>query len=72
MNQDDLDKIKQIRKESKDAYKAWTRSDEDKIINLFLDGVSVAEIALKLNRTKGAIRAKIRKMELTSIKKNKP
>ncbi len=69
MNQDDFDKIKQIKKESKEAYKPWTRKDDDDMINLFFDGVSVGNMASKLNRTKGAIRARIRKMELTSIKK---
>lgn len=71
MNQDDFDKIKQIKKESKEAYKPWSRKDDDAMINLFFDGVSVSEMAVKLNRTKGAIRARIRKMELTSIKKKK-
>ncbi|WP_372645207.1 hypothetical protein [Ancylomarina sp.] len=69
MNQDDFDKMKEIKKENKEAYKPWTRKDDDEMLNLFFDGVSVANIAMKLNRTKGAIRAKIRKMELTQIKK---
>ncbi len=69
MDQDDFDKIKQIKKENKEAYKPWTRKDDDEMLNLFFDGVSVANIAIKLKRTKGSIRAKIRKMELTKIKK---
>ena len=69
MDQDDFDKIKQIKKENKEAYKPWTRKDDDEMLNLFFDGVSVANIAIKLKRTKGSIRSKIRKMELTKIKK---
>ena len=69
MDQKDFDAIKKIKKEHKEAFKSWTRKDDDEMLNLFFDGVSVADIALKLNRTKGAIRAKIRKMELTKIKK---
>jgi len=69
MNQDNFDKVKQIKKENKEAYKQWTRRDDDEMINLFFDGVSVSDMAFKLKRTKGAIRARIRKMELTSIKK---
>jgi hypothetical protein len=65
MDQDDFDKMK----ENKEAYKPWTRKDDDEMINLFFDGVSVSDMAIKLNRTKGAIRARIRKMELTQIKK---
>ncbi len=69
MDQDDFDKIKQIKKESKEAYKPWNRKDDDEMINLFFDGMPVSEMAIKLKRTKGAIRARIRKMELTQIKK---
>ena len=69
MDQDDFDKIKKIKKESKEAFKPWRRKDDDEMINLFFDGVPVSEMAIKLNRTKGAIRARIRKMELTQIKK---
>jgi len=69
MDQDDFDKIKQIKKENKEAYKPWNRKDDDEMINLFFDGIPVSEMAIKLKRTKGAIRARIRKMELTKIKK---
>ena len=69
MDQDDFDKMKEIKKENKEAYKPWNRKDDDEMINLFFDGVSVGDMAIKLNRTKGAIRARIRKMELTQIKK---
>ena len=71
MNQDNFDKIKKIKKDNKEAYKPWTRKDDDEMINLFFDGVSVSDMAIKLKRTKGAVRARIRKMELTSIKKTK-
>lgn len=69
MNQDDFNAIKKIKKENKEAYKSWTRKDDDEMINLFFDGISVGDMAIKLKRTKGAIRARIRKMELTQIKK---
>ncbi|WP_421920190.1 hypothetical protein [Marinifilum sp.] len=69
MDQKDFDKIKTIKKEHKEAYKPWNRGDDDELINLFFDGVPVGEMAIKLKRTKGAIRARIRKMELTKIKK---
>ena len=69
MDQDDFDKMKEIKKENKEAYKPWNRKDDDEMINLFFDGVSVGDMAIKLKRTKGAIRARIRKMELTQIKK---
>jgi len=71
MDQDKFDSIKKIKKENKEAYKPWTRKDDDEMINLFFDGVSVGDMALKLKRTKGAIRARIRKMGLTHIKKKK-
>ncbi len=69
MDQDDFDAIKKIKKENKLAYNPWSRKDDDELINLFFDGVAVGEMTIKLKRTKGAIRARIRKMELTKIKK---
>lgn len=69
MDQKDFDKIRKIKKEHKEAYNPWNRQDDDELINLFFDGVPVGEMAIKLKRTKGAVRARIRKMELTKIKK---
>ncbi len=69
MEQEDYDKIRKIKKENKEAYKDWSREDDDELINLFFDGMPVGEMALKLKRTKGAVRARIRKMELIHIKK---
>ncbi|WP_461643770.1 hypothetical protein [Labilibaculum euxinus] len=69
MNQDNFDSIKKIKKENQQAYNPWSRKDDDELINLFFDGVPVGEMAIKLKRTKGAIRARIRKMELIHIKK---
>jgi hypothetical protein len=69
MEQEDFDAIKKIKKENKQAYNPWSRGDDDELINLFFDGVPVGEMAIQLKRTKGAIRARIRKMELTHIKK---
>ncbi len=69
MDQEDFDKIRKIKKESKEAYKDWSREDDDELINLFFDGMPVGEMAIKLKRTKGAVRARIRKMELIHIKK---
>lgn len=69
MDQEDFDKIRKIKKESKEAYKDWSRADDDELINLFFDGIPVGEMAIQLKRTKGAVRARIRKMELIHIKK---
>ncbi|WP_321279042.1 hypothetical protein [Marinifilum fragile] len=69
MDQKDFDKIRKIKKEHKEACNPWNREDDDELINLFFDGVPVGEMAIKLKRTKGAVRARIRKMELTKIKK---
>lgn len=61
--------MKKFKTESKGAFTPWSREEDDELINLFLDGVAVGDMAVKLNRSKGAIRARIRKMELTQIKK---
>ncbi|NOU60689.1 hypothetical protein [Marinifilum caeruleilacunae] len=69
MDQKDFDKIRKIKKEHREAYSPWNREADDELINLFFDGVPVGEMAVKLKRTKGAVRARIRKMELSKIKK---
>lgn len=69
MSQNDFNSMKKIKTENKGAFTTWSREDDDELINLFLDGVAVGDMAVKLNRSKGAIRARIRKMELTQIKK---
>lgn len=69
MAQEDFDKIRKTNKEGKEVFNPWSRDDDDELINLFFDGVPVGEMAAKLNRSKGAVRARIRKMELTKIKK---
>lgn len=69
MSQNDFNSMKKIKTESKGAFTPWSREEDDELINLFLDGVAVGDMAVKLNRSKGAIRARIRKMELTQIKK---
>ena len=61
---------RRLQKENKEVFNPWSRDDDDdELINMFLDGVKVSDMAIKLNRTKGAIRARIRKMELIHIKK---
>ncbi|MBL4560225.1 MAG: hypothetical protein JKX79_04500 [Labilibaculum sp.] len=69
MDQEDFDAIKKIKKENKQAFNPWSRKDDDVLINCFFDGIPVGEMVIKLKRTKGAIRARIRKMELIHIKK---
>jgi hypothetical protein len=54
-----------IRKKHKAAYKRWTDKLDDELTVMYSDGVNVPDLAKHFGRTKGAIRARIKKFELT-------
>ena len=55
-----VDKIRTVYKE---AYKAWTKELDDELSVLYNEGVSIKDLAKHFGRTKGAIRARINKLE---------
>lgn len=46
------------------AYKAWTKQEEELLLQLYRRGKKISEIATDLQRNAGAIRARIKKLEL--------
>jgi superfamily I DNA/RNA helicase len=54
----------EIRKTHKDAYKRWTEELDDELTLMYCDGVNVKDLAKHFGRTKGAIRSRIKKLEL--------
>lgn len=50
------------REKSKSAYAPWTDSEDKKLLKLFEQGKSGKELATTLNRTTGAIAARIKKL----------
>ncbi|WP_294287873.1 UvrD-helicase domain-containing protein [uncultured Chryseobacterium sp.] len=56
--------VEKIRTTHKGAYKPWTQDEDDELAGMFSDGCPIKEIADHLGRTKGAIVARIKKLEL--------
>lgn len=56
--------IEEIRKTHKTAYKPWTKELDDEFELLYCEGKKVSELAVHFGRTSGAIRSRIKKLEL--------
>jgi len=56
--------IDEIRKSHKQAYEPWTAESDKKLVRLFRQGKTVSELSEIFGRTKGAIRARIKKLLL--------
>lgn len=59
--------LEKIREEHNEAYKPWTTELDDELTVMYCEGVNVRDMALHFNRTKGAIRSRIKKLELEEI-----
>jgi hypothetical protein len=46
-----------------DAYKPWTEELDDELTRMYLEGADIREIAQTMGRTKGAIKARLEKLE---------
>lgn len=53
-----------IREKHPQAYQPWSLEDDEKLETLFCEGKSVKELASILERNDGAIRSRIKKLEL--------
>lgn len=59
--------LEQVRTTHKGAYKPWTQDEDEELAGMFSDGCPIKEIADHLGRTKGAIVARIKKLELENF-----
>ena len=59
--------LEQVRMAHKGAYKPWTQDEDEELAGMFSDGCPIKEIADRLGRTKGAIVARIKKLELENF-----
>ncbi len=59
--------IEQIRDKNQDAYKPWTHALDQELTRMYLDGISLGDMAKHFDRTRGAIGARIKKLELEYI-----
>lgn len=57
----------QVRTTHKAAYKPWTQEEDEELAGMFGDGCAVQEMAGHFGRTKGAIIARIKKLELENF-----
>jgi hypothetical protein len=58
------DHIEKVRKQHPRAYEKWTEDEEALLIEMFENNVPFEDIASKLKRQTGAIRSRLRKLEL--------
>lgn len=59
--------VDEVRTVHKDAYKPWTQELDDELTVMYCEGVNVADMAKHFGRTKGAIRSRIKKLELEEL-----
>src|SRR5690554_2887021 len=59
--------VEEKRKSHKDAYKPWIPVLDDELTVLYCEGNSVKNMAIHFGRTQGAIRSRIKKLELKEL-----
>jgi hypothetical protein len=52
---------------NKDAYNPWTTELDDELTVMYCEGASVKDLASHFGRTNGAIRSRIKKLELKEL-----
>ncbi len=57
----------EVREKHKDAYKPWTDELNQELTVMYCEGVNVRDLAIHFGRTKGAIRSRIKKLELEEL-----
>lgn len=59
--------VEDIQKEHPNAYKPWSKEEDDRLEVLYCEGKTVKEICADLGRMKGAVYSRIKKLELREI-----
>lgn len=59
--------VDEIRVQYKDAYKPWSESLDEELTIMYCEGVNVKDMAKHFGRSKGAIRSRIKKLELEEL-----
>lgn len=59
--------VDEVRTRHKDAYKPWTEELDDELTVMYCEGVNVKDLAKHFGRSKGAIRSRIKKLELEEL-----
>jgi superfamily I DNA/RNA helicase len=59
--------VDEIRERHKDAYRPWTDEQDEELTVMYCEGVNMRDVAKHFGRTKGAIKSRIKKLELEEI-----
>ncbi|MEX2590885.1 MAG: UvrD-helicase domain-containing protein [Chitinophagales bacterium] len=59
--------VDELRTKHKDAYKPWAEELDNELTIMYCEGVNVKDLAKHFGRTKGAIRSRIKKLELKEL-----
>ncbi len=59
--------VEEVRDKNKDAYKPWTHALDQELAKMYLQGISLGDMAKHFDRTRGAIGSRIKKLELEYI-----
>ena len=61
----DRDRIKPVRDRYRRAYELWDKTEEERLRQLYGQGLDVEQISKELQRKPGAVRSRLRKLGLT-------
>jgi len=59
--------VEKVREIHKEAYMPWTPELDEELTVMFCEGVNIKDLAVHFGRTKGAIRSRIKKLELVEL-----
>ncbi len=59
--------VDKVREKHKDAYKPWTGELDDELTIMYCEDVNISDIAKHFGRTKGAILARIKKLQIEEM-----
>lgn len=64
LREDYFEVMAKIKKESPNAYNPWTKEEENQLTNLFNEGKKISEIAIILQRQRGGIKSRLKRIGL--------
>jgi superfamily I DNA/RNA helicase len=59
--------VEEFRTRHSGAYKPWTSQLDDELTTMFCEGINIKDLARHFGRTRGAIRSRIKKLELEEL-----
>ena len=56
--------VDKVREEHKNAYKEWSENDDELLMKLYSEGMSVSDLCNEFGRQNGGIRSRLKKLKL--------